>query len=32
MPKSTKMAPGFIIASGSISKYLVEEDTMDEFY
>ena len=32
LPKSTKHAPGLIIASGSISKYLVEEEDTDEFY
>lgn len=32
MPKSTKKTPGFVIASGSISKYLVGEEDMEEFY
>lgn len=26
------MVPGFIIASGSVSKYLVEEEHSDELY
>lgn len=32
MPKSNKRNPGFIIASGSISRYLVEEDDEEELY